>query len=243
MQKNVASQKLTLFAFIPSTGLPKTGDAANITAYVSKDDGSVTVLADTSAAELDATNAKGLYTFDVAQAETNATKLVFSAKSSTSDVSLVPQIIYPDAPNFSLLVIDASGRVDVSKLSGTSQTARDLGASVLLSPGTGTGQVNLSSGAVPVTGDLTATMKTSVNAEVVDGLNVDTYAEPGQEAPPATASIVRKLGWLFKLARNKKTQTATTLSIFADDGTTVDAKASVSDDGTTFIQNEIASGP
>lgn len=36
----------------------------------------------------------------------------------------------------------------------------------LLSVGTGTGQVNLSSGAVPVTGDLTATMKTSVGTAV-----------------------------------------------------------------------------
>jgi hypothetical protein len=33
-----------------------------------------------------------------------------------------------------------------------------------------------------------------VNAEVVDALNVDTYAEPGQEAPPATTTLVRKIG-------------------------------------------------
>jgi hypothetical protein len=51
---------------------------------------------------------------------------------------------------------------------GTAQTGRDIGASVLLSPGTGTGQVNLSSGAVPVTGDLTSTMKTSVESSVWD---------------------------------------------------------------------------
>ena len=52
--------------------------------------------------------------------------------------------------NFPSLSIDANGRIDVLKIAGTMQTARDLGASVLLSPGTGTGQVNLSSGAVPV---------------------------------------------------------------------------------------------
>jgi len=52
--------------------------------------------------------------------------------------------------------------VNATKVGGTSQTGRDLGASVLLSAGTGTGQVNLTSGAVPVVGDLTATMKTSV---------------------------------------------------------------------------------
>ena len=52
--------------------------------------------------------------------------------------------------NFSTLSIDGSGRVDIGKISGTSQTARDIGASVLLSSGTGTGQVSLSSGAVTV---------------------------------------------------------------------------------------------
>lgn len=51
------------------------------------------------------------------------------------------------------IVVDSSGRLDVSKISGTSQTARDLGASVLLSPGTGTGQVDLSSGQVKLQAD------------------------------------------------------------------------------------------
>jgi hypothetical protein len=161
MFRNTASQKITFFAFIPSTGLPKTGDAANLTAYVSKDDGTVTVLADTSATETDATNAKGLYIFDVAQGETNADKLVFSCKSSTSDVSVVPVTVYTRPPNANLLSIDASGRVDVIKIAGTTQTARDLGTSVLLSSGTGTGQISLTSGRVnadmvAISGDTTA---------------------------------------------------------------------------------------
>ena len=40
---------------------------------------------------------------------------------------------------------------DVIQIAGTPQTARDIGASVLLSVGMGTGQVNLSSGKVPAT--------------------------------------------------------------------------------------------
>jgi hypothetical protein len=39
-------------------------------------------------------------------------------------------------------------RVSVHAIAGTAQTARDIGASVLLSPGTGTGQISLTSGAV-----------------------------------------------------------------------------------------------
>lgn len=89
MQKNVASQKLIVFAFDATTNLPKTGDAANITAYVSIDYGSVTVLGDASATEMDATNAKGYYLFDLTQGETNGNTLLFSAKSATSNIVVI----------------------------------------------------------------------------------------------------------------------------------------------------------
>jgi len=82
-----------------------------------------------------------------------------------------------------------------------------------------------------------------VNTEVLDVLNVDTFAEPGQEAPPATTTLVKKIGYLYKFLRNRITQTATTLSIYADDATTVDQKSTVSDNGTTYDRGEIATGP
>jgi hypothetical protein len=82
-----------------------------------------------------------------------------------------------------------------------------------------------------------------VNAEVVDALSTDTYAEPGQGAPAATASLAAKLNYLYKAWRNKSTQTATQYSLYADDTTTVDQKATVSDDGTTATKGEIATGP
>ena len=82
-----------------------------------------------------------------------------------------------------------------------------------------------------------------VNAEVVDALSVDTYTEPGQGAPAATASLATKLSFLYKAWRNNKTQDATTFKLFADDAVTVDQKSTVSDDGTTATIGEIASGP
>lgn len=82
-----------------------------------------------------------------------------------------------------------------------------------------------------------------VNAEVLDVLNVDTFAEPGQEAPPATTTIVKKLGWLYKMARNKLVQTSTQISIYNDDAATVDAKSTVSTAGTTYTKGEFVSGP
>jgi hypothetical protein len=82
-----------------------------------------------------------------------------------------------------------------------------------------------------------------VNAQVLDVLNVDTFAEPGQGAPAATTTLIQKLGYIFKFARNKLISTSTTVSIYADDAVTVDQKATVSDDGTTFTRGEIGTGP
>lgn len=85
--------------------------------------------------------------------------------------------------------------------------------------------------------------KTDVNAEVVDALATDTYAEPAQGAPAATTSLAAKINYLYKNWRNRKTQTSTTFSLYADDATTVDQKATVADDGATASKTEIATGP
>lgn len=78
-----------------------------------------------------------------------------------------------------------------------------------------------------------------VNAEVVDALNVDTYAESAA-VPAATASLVAKIGWLAVLARNKFLQTATTSTLRNDADSASIATATVSDDGTTFTRAEWA---
>ena len=76
-----------------------------------------------------------------------------------------------------------------------------------------------------------------VNAEVVDALNVDTYAEPAS-VPAATASLAAKIGFLMALARNKLTQTATTSTLRNDGDTSSIGTSSVADDGTTFTRSE-----
>lgn len=82
-----------------------------------------------------------------------------------------------------------------------------------------------------------------VNAEMLDVFTVDTFAEPGQGVPPATTSLANKIGYPYKAWRNKKTVTATTFSLFADDASTVDQKSTISDAGGTFTEGEKASGP
>jgi hypothetical protein len=54
----------------------------------------VTVLGDTSATELDATNAPGLYSFDLTQGETNADKVLGTGKSTTANIKLIPLLVY-----------------------------------------------------------------------------------------------------------------------------------------------------
>jgi len=113
--KNVAASFI-VFAFDATTNVPKTGDAANITAYVAKDYGTVTVLADTSATEMDATNAPGYYLFAAAQGETNGDCLLVSAKSATANIKVLgaPAVIYT-RPTTGWLAPTVAGRtLDVS---------------------------------------------------------------------------------------------------------------------------------
>jgi len=110
-------------------------------------------------------------------------------------------------------------------------TALSIGKSIMNGVSLGTGlTINAYTGNTAQTGDVYASL-------------TGAQAEPGQGAPAVNASILSKIAYLYKAWRNKKTQTATTLSLFADDAITVDQKATVSDDATTLTTGEIASGP
>ncbi len=116
MFKNVSGQKLSVYCFNSTTNLPVTGDAANLTAYESLDDGSVTGLTDTSASEQSASNAPGFYLFDLSQAETNASKIMFSCVTVTADVVCLcmPAVVYTTPPNFTATAIDSSGALTLT---------------------------------------------------------------------------------------------------------------------------------
>ena len=70
----------------------------------------------------------------------------------------------------------------------------------------------------------------------------DARAEPGQGAPAVNPDAMTKLDYLYKAWRNKATQTASAYSLYADDGTTVDQAATISDDATTATKGEIGTG-
>jgi hypothetical protein len=71
-----------------------------------------------------------------------------------------------------------------------------------------------------------------VNAQVVDALNVDTYAELAAD-PGATPTLTEILMLLYEEMTHKITQTATQKKLYKADGTTVLLTFSVSDDATT----------
>jgi hypothetical protein len=82
-----------------------------------------------------------------------------------------------------------------------------------------------------------------VNAEVVDALATDTYAEPGQGAPAATTTLAAKINYIYKSWRNKKDNDGTTTQLYADDESTVDQKQSTSSAGGTVTKGEWVTGP
>lgn len=94
MYKNVAGQKISVYAYNTTTGAPVTGDAANITAQISLDGGATAATNDTNPSETDATDLPGTYVFDMTQAETNANLINLQAVSATGSVRIEPVTIY-----------------------------------------------------------------------------------------------------------------------------------------------------
>lgn len=101
-----------------------------------------------------------------------------------------------------------------------------------------TGSVGSVAGNVGGTiGGLDATARSHVNAEVLDVLTTDTFAEPAS-VPAATSSIKDKINWVFAVMRNKLTQSATTQTLRNDGDSGNIATRGTSDDGSTFTQDK-----
>lgn len=180
----------------------------------------------------------------------DATRLSGSATAAVNGKSFFDGTGYAGTNNVIPQVTTVTGNVNGSVASVTGSVGSVTGAvgSVTGAVGSVTGAVgsvtgNVGGNVTGSVGSLATQAKADVNAEVVDALNVDTYAEPGQEAPGATVSLAKKINYLYKAFRNKFTQTTTTASLYADDGTTVDQKATVSDSGGTFTRGEFGTGP
>lgn len=116
MLRNIASQKYRVYAWDATTGLAKTGDAANISAHIRKDDAASAATNDTNPTEASATNEPGYYDFDLTQSETDAIKVSLVPKSATANIQVVacPPVVYTRPQYFSVLGIASDG--DLTKV-------------------------------------------------------------------------------------------------------------------------------
>jgi len=103
MFKNVAGQKLVIYAHDTIGDDAATGDAANITGSYSLDGGVRFAITDTNPTELDSTNMPGIYIFDLSQAETNGNMITFYAKSTTAGIRIEPIVIFTMPADFTSL--------------------------------------------------------------------------------------------------------------------------------------------
>lgn len=131
----------------------KTG-LTSFTVYRSRNGGTATVYTTPTITELSAANMPGVYAFTIDEDTTIASTsdseeyCVHITQASMAPVTRVIELFRRDTSSGTTALVDANGRVDVIKVAGTTQTARDLGASVLISSGTGTGQLSVTAGVI-----------------------------------------------------------------------------------------------
>jgi len=151
--KNTAYR--VVFPIFDADGDLVTG-ATGLDSEVSKDQGA---FADCTNEATEIATSSGMYYLDLTSTEMNADCVAVIVKTATSGAKTTPLVMYPQETGD--IKVDtqsyggtagtfASGRpeVNTTHVGGTSQTGRDLGASVLLSSGTGAGQLDFTSGVV-----------------------------------------------------------------------------------------------
>lgn len=236
MQKNVSGQKWTVFAFDRTTLIPKSGDASNITAKISKDDAALTGTNDTNPTETEA----GFYSFDLLQAETNADKLLIVPTSVTSNIQVlgVPAEIvtvpigYSDASNldvinsgeanwltatgFNTVTPDPSGSIDAIKgatWSSSTDTLEAIRDAVReIDAGTGSGgrsvMIQVNDGTDPIQ-----------NAKVRLSLNAESYLSSTDVSGDTSAFGLENDGtWNIIISAAGYQSQVTTLAVAADIG-------------------------
>lgn len=164
----------------------------------------------TGPAEDNALNGRHAVIHDVASAVQRASVLISGYTGSTKTITLAAGATFTVAAgdNISImdlaplqpatlgrtLVVDAAGLADANAVkigpsgSGSAQTARDVGASVLLSSGTGAGQISLSSGLVTLAG-VTHTGAVIPTVTTLTGHTAQTGDAFARLGAPAGASV------------------------------------------------------
>lgn len=125
----------------------KTGLAAGLTIYATKAAGTPATITPT-VTELDATNVKGVYKLALTSSHTDTLgELQLHITATGADPADYKWQVSTYLPG-EAATLQADQAVNTTKFGGTTVTGRDIGASVLLSTGTGTGQLDFTSGIV-----------------------------------------------------------------------------------------------
>jgi len=122
MFKNTANQKIIVAVRDELSGALLSGDAANITAVISKDGAAAAATNDVNPTEIGTT---GFYVFDLTQAETNGDLILLIASTTTANMIIEPVQIYTKQS-------DISGHVwHVAKTGNDSNTGHSFDAALL----------------------------------------------------------------------------------------------------------------
>ena len=255
MKKNTAGQKWVVFAFDETDNTPKAGDAAQITAKVSKDGGAAGATTDANPTELES----GYYAFDIDADETNGDYLAIIPVSSTGNIQVVgvPGGVWTTFPVESV----DSGATQIARVGADSDTLETLSDEIAAVKAE-TASIQTETTALDTLtkaagdGDLAAILvdtgeigtagagltDITINAASVTAVWAKAMSDLAQGAPSATASVLTAVNYIYEFMRNKTTTTATLITVMKDDGSTGLVKSTISDDGTTFTKGEFITG-
>lgn len=250
--KNTAFR--AVFPILDADGDLVTG-AAGLDSEVSKDQGT---FADCTNEATEIATSSGMYYLDLTSTEMNADCVAVIVKTSTSGAKTTVLVLYPqesgdikvDVQSFGGSAGTFSGgrpEVNVSHNAGTAITAASGRQEVNISHVGGTA-ITATGGRMEVKADSLGTQaKADVNAEVVDGLNVDTVSEQAQGAPPAAPTMRQMLSYLYMLfIRNKKSVDASASpaveKVYANDDSTVVFKRDIADSSSITTASKSVSG-
>lgn len=131
----------------------------------------------------------------------------------------------------------------------------DSNGRVRIVDGTGAGEIDTNAGAISLVttvtnlinaataGDLTTTMKASVNSEVLDVFAVDTYPLPGQVTPSTTPTLAQAIMQGFQQGTNPYQEDSSEQRLYNRGGTIVHQKRTVSDSSGITSLGALVTGP
>jgi hypothetical protein len=231
-QSGVTDQYI-YFVAVDSTDL-KTRETglSSFTVYRSRNGGAAAAYTTPTINETDSTNMPGVYELlldedmTIDSGDDSQAVVLHITQASMAPVTLTYELYRPVVTAGGTLTVTAGlASANTTQIGGISQTGRDLGASVLLSSGTGTGQVTLTSGRVnaDVTHIATAAVSTTTAQLGVNVVQISadaTAADNLELAYDDTAGPVPHMGILDQGTAQSASSAGVVLraaAAFADD--------------------------